>query len=107
MGGAECDESKAEYDCADVDMDGPEPVGIDELILRTNTARVPGMDLGSKPLLSEIGGLTDRSRGTRPSMQPGQAPPALQGSPATTLETRMPGMGGCQPSYDRVGEAVL
>lgn len=94
-GGVERDENKAEYDCADVDMDGPGSVCIDDLILRTNTARVPDMDLGSKPPLSEIGApLTDRSPGKRMTLQPGKAPPMLQGSPTTTLETRIPGMDG-------------
>ena len=34
------DQSKAEYDCADLDMDGNSSICIDEVILKTNTARV-------------------------------------------------------------------
>lgn len=44
------DVSAAEYDCADADMDGPESVCIDQLILEQNRQRVQDMRIG-KPLL--------------------------------------------------------
>ena len=87
-------------------MDGSESMCVDDLILKTNTARVLGMDLGSKPLLAEIGSDTSRS-GKRVTLPPSRPSPLLQRSPKATYDTFLPETGSRQQSYNRVDEAVL
>ena len=41
-------------------MDGPESLCVGDLILKTNTSRVLGMDLGAKARIADIGSLTER-----------------------------------------------